>query len=615
VATAADHEPSFSSDVETVWRFAGSPGEFWSKFLAAAAPLVKGKAAMMMVRDRQDAATWKKIAPWPTAQDVQPLVEVESSLAESCLLNGYAWCSLSRNTSSPEPRAALAITLKSIEKQDDCIAVFMVPAASDEIYSDSIRALGILVHAPIAYQERQMLQQSRSDVGRFSSVLDLLTAVALEKKFVAMAMTCCNEIAARHRCDKVSLGWLEPDGYVHLQAISHTERFERKMDVVKKIEYAMEEAIDQDDELVWPAPKEAVTVSREHESNATSRGIAYICTLPLRITGKPVAAISCERQSAPFDEAELRLMRLSCDMVTPRLVDLKRRDRWIGARLREWVRESASQLVGVEHTWAKVTGIFVALLLGILIFGRMPYRVEGNFILRAEDAMVIPAMLDGYISQVAVEVGDRVAQSQDLLMLDNRELLLEEASAVADHQRYVREAEKSRAENKLADMQIALALSDQAKARLELIRQRLSRSRIQAPFDGIVVEGDLRERVGAPVRLGDPLFRIARMENLYVRMEVGEAQIHEVESGMGGRIAFVSQPQLKFPVRVTRVDPVAVGKDGKNIFTLRCEVVGTPGEWWRPGMSGIGKVEVGRRSILWIFTRRTMDFLRLKLWW
>jgi hypothetical protein len=32
-------------------------------------------------------------------------------------------------------------------------------------------------------------------------------------------------------------------------------------------------------------------------------------------------------------------------------------------------------------------------------------------------------------------------------------------------------------------------------------------------------------------------------------------------------------------------------------------------------MTGVAKIEAGRRSYLWIATHRLVDFLRLKLWW
>jgi hypothetical protein len=32
-------------------------------------------------------------------------------------------------------------------------------------------------------------------------------------------------------------------------------------------------------------------------------------------------------------------------------------------------------------------------------------------------------------------------------------------------------------------------------------------------------------------------------------------------------------------------------------------------------MSGIAKINAGRRNLAWIGTHRLVDFLRLKLWW
>jgi len=44
---------------------------------------------------------------------------------------------------------------------------------------------------------------------------------------MAAAMTFCNEIASRYRCDRVSLGWIK-GAYVRVQAVSHMERFRKK---------------------------------------------------------------------------------------------------------------------------------------------------------------------------------------------------------------------------------------------------------------------------------------------------------------------------------------------------------------------------------------------------
>ncbi len=250
-----------------------------------------------------------------------------------------------------------------------------------------------------------------------------------------------------------------------------------------------------------------------------------------------------------------------------------------------------------------------------MLFGRLPYRVEGSFILKTDDLAYMPAPFDGYIETVHVQVGDLVAPGDPLLTFDTRELLLEESTAIANQYRYKREAEKARAQNALADMRIAQALADQATAGLELVRYHLRHAEIKAPFNGIVVEGDLKELLGAPVRKGDVLFKLARLSNLYAELKIDERDVHEVTAEHVGEIAFVSQPDLKFPIAIERVDPIALPEEEGNVFVARAKLAGEIGQWWRPGMSGVAKIDVGSRNVLWILTHRTVDFLRLWLWW
>jgi multidrug resistance efflux pump len=328
-----------------------------------------------------------------------------------------------------------------------------------------------------------------------------------------------------------------------------------------------------------------------------------------------VGVVTCERQARPFAEADVRLIRAACDLCVRRLADLRKLDRWFGARLAEAVRAQLAKLVGFEHTWAKTVGALVSILLAVIVLGWAPYRVEAPFILQAEDAAYIPAPFGGYIGEVLVRPGEAVARGAPLLKLDTRDLLLEEAAASADVQRYQREADKARADDRLAEMRIATALADQARARLDLVRYRMEKSALVSPIDGVVAEGDLKDKIGSPVQQGDVLFRVVNTGRLYAELRVSETDIHEVRGGAGGFIAFASRPRLKFPVRVERVEPVAQPDRADNVFVVRCALEGAAEEWWRPGMSGVAKVRVGWRNIFWIYTHKTMDFLRLKLWW
>jgi hypothetical protein len=432
-------------------------------------------------------------------------------------------------------------------------------------------------------------------------------------RFVEMAMAFVNELAGQHNCERVSLGW-EKRGYVRVRAISHSDKFERKMQAVNDLEMAMEEAFDQDEEIYWPPLEGETLITRDHERFAENQKLKNICSVPMRVDGEPVGVMTLEWAGEPFLDEEIRLLRITADLASPRLADLHRRDRWFGARWATSTREFLAKIVGPEKTWAKILAIAGAVALGVLFFGGMNYRVEAPFLLRTENVAFLSAPYDGFISEVDAEIGDVFSKGERLLALDTRDLLLEEAAAAADLTRYLREEEKARARDELADMRIASARARQADVKLKSVRYHLSEAELLSPFDAFVVEGELKKRLRAPVQQGDILFRIARLDKLYVESKVDERDIHEVEMGAEVEIAFASQPKHKFPARVILIEPVATTADNNNVFIVRCELLEDPEKWWRPGMGGVSKIEAGHRTFFWIIFHRTIDFLRLFFW-
>jgi hypothetical protein len=74
-------------------------------------------------------------------------------------------------------------------------------------------------------------------------------------------------------------------------------------------------------------------------------------------------------------------------------------------------------------------------------------------------------------------------------------------------------------------------------------------------------------------------------------------------------------PDQKYPIIVETIDPVAISREEGNVFPVRCRFTKSPEVWWRPGMSGVSKINVGKRNVLWIITHRTVAFFRLLFWW
>ena len=603
--------------LERTRRFEGPPNEFWHAFVEGAVRLAGATFGLLMVRG-QRGEPWKSLSVWPSqrlstagAKDLRDRME---GIADLSTERGSAWEEGGKKASGQKDGLVLGVRLVLEEKDVVGVSVFYFENGSPNTMEEIATRLKLVADIPAAYQMGRMARQAKSDVVHFAEALDLLVLLNAEKRYLAAAMTFCNELASRYRSERVSLGWLK-GAYVRLQAVSHMERFEKKMDVVQSLEAAMEEAFDQDEEIVWPRPEGNLAVVKAHEAFSREQGSSYLVSLPIRVDDEAVGVATCERSSEPFSEEEVRGLRVLCDQSARRLSDLKRHDRWFGARLAISIKESLAKLLGVEHTFAKLLGLFVCAALAFLIFGQWSYRVEAPFMLKTDDVAFLPAAFDGYIDEVHVKVGDVVKVMGPLLTLDTRELLLEESTAIANQNRYAREAEKARAVNALADMKVAQALEEQATARLKMVRYHLDRAQVKAPFAGIVVEGDLKELQGAPVRKGDVLFKVARIEKMYAELKVDERDVHEVSQGASGEIAFVSRPDLKFPIRVERVDPVAVAEEEGNVFLVTCLFTEARVTWWRPGMSGVAKINVGKRNILWILTHRTIDFLRMWLWW
>ncbi len=597
-------------------QFTGPAKSFWPPFLSVVQRLTSADRLVLLARKPNE--PWRRLLDWPQESPPSRLMtEFLSQTDEAATLaaseNGCLR-PLDKATGATARSFILAVPLHLPAQPEQCVLAGLFSEMNELRAREAWLRLGLAAPTAETFQTQLASRQAKADVEKFACVLDLIALLGNERRFLATALALCNDIATKFNCDRVSLGWLE-HGYVRLRAISRTEKFDRQMAAAQALEVAMEEALDQDEEVGWPRWEGATVIARDHERFVKEQGAGHVFSLPLRSHEAPVAIVTCERLSAPFTETEWKQLRLVCDLATPRLADQQRQDRWFGARWTATLRENFAKVIGPEHTWAKALALLVTGLLAALFLLRVPYRVEGNFVLRSDETVFLTAPYEGYIDQVNARPGDKVGPGSPLLKLKTAELELDEEIAQADLNRFQREAEKARAAKSLAEMRISEAMAEQARARRDLARYRLGQASIVAPFDGVIIEGDLRERLGSPVKTAEVLFRVARTDKLYVEAEVNERDAHELLAVSAGEIAFVSQPRKKFPVRLVNLEQAAVAKEEANVFLARCALPAEAQAWWRPGMSGVCKFTVGKRRLFWILTHRTVDFLRLKLWW
>lgn len=556
---------------------------------------------------------WLVVARWPETGG-EPAEQLRSAeafapLAETALTQGV----ITAAASGPAGLSLIVLALETGEATDGCVLAVTLPLERAKALAETADLLRLAADTPLLYQRQRQLERTKRDIVYFSQALEVLTALNAHTRFLAVSMALTNEVATRFQATRVALGWLQ-EPYIRTQAVSGADRFEKKMEAVQRLEAAMEEARDQDEEIVFPPLPDLNQVTRDHEAYAKSEGVDRLVSVPIRVDGEVRGVLTLERATPSFTEDEVAGLRVLADQVARRLDELRRNDRWFGARWAIWWREYFSQWLGPRHTWSKVAAITGVLLVAIVFLVPVSYRVESPFLMRSDALAHLPAPYDGYLVEVLVRPGDVVTKGQTLARLDDSDLLIEESAAKAELQRYASEAEQAEANRQLADMRVALAMKAQAQARLELCRYRLARAVLRAPYDGVLIEGDLRERIGAPVRTGDVLMKVTQLAGLYIEMQVPERDIDLILASRTAEVAFASRPEETFAVEVVRIEPSAVPDRDGNRFIVRGKLTGNA-DWFRPGMSGIAKINAGKRNLAWIGTHRLVDFLRLKLWW
>lgn len=503
------------------------------------------------------------------------------------------------------------------------LAAFLVESNDEAVLAHSRERLELSISLLSLYEMRLTLQRRQFDLQRLRVSMETLSAVNEQDGAAGAAMAFCNEVAARWQCDRVGVGFLAGRS-VKLKALSHTEKVIRKMKLIQDIEATMEECLDQDVEITSPAPKDATFVSRSASELSRLHGPMAIVSLPLRRGGKVVGAVTAERpQDRPLTDDEIESLRLTCELCTARLHDLHESDRWVGAQAAGAMRKGLAVAIGSKHTWAKVAGIAVFAVLAFMFLVKGDFRANATFAFEAQQQRIVPAPFDGYIQDIHVEPGDVVVAGAKLGTLETSDLESELHRTHAERSAALIEAAKALNESKIAEHKIASAQAAKAAVQIELLERKISDATIVSPIDGTVISPDLTRRIGGHVQIGDPLFEVAPIQQLRAELSVPEDDIADViiafdkarQEGkqLRGELATEGRPGERIEFVVERINPVAEVEKQDNVFKVRVSLMEVH-SGMRPGAKGVARINVGRRTYAFIWTRKLVNWVRMKLW-
>ena len=216
--------------------------------------------------------------------------------------------------------------------------------------------------------------------------------------------------------------------------------------------------------------------------------------------------------------------------------------------------------------------------------------------------------IGGQLSVLAVQEGDLVEQGQLLLELWNKDLVAEKQLAASEVRSARAQAESARVQmetfsreakrlrnlfkidaiseetldkaNSLAETQAftyqaALAAAETKAARLDVLGAELERTRLLAPFPGIVAEihGELNEYItpSPPGIATLPAIELLDISCFYVTAPIDEVDAAKVVLGASGRVTLDAFGDKHFDARVRRIAPYVLDLE-KQARTVEVEL-------------------------------------------
>jgi len=236
-------------------------------------------------------------------------------------------------------------------------------------------------------------QKSLSQQEASNYTLKLMSVIHGYDNVHTAAIETVNQLADRLNCERVSIGFRR-GLTVQMEVLSHITDFDARTQLARRIEAAMEEALDQNTTMVHPSASEgqAKAVCRAHQELLNQRAAGSICTLPLPGRSGLIGALTLERSGTepPFDQETVAWCETLSRILGPALELKQREERPFWSKAAEALRDFTKSILGPSRLQLKLG------LAAVGIMGALIGVIEGDHRVTA------PAAIEGAVRQLLV---------------------------------------------------------------------------------------------------------------------------------------------------------------------------------------------------------------------
>jgi membrane fusion protein (multidrug efflux system) len=223
-------------------------------------------------------------------------------------------------------------------------------------------------------------------------------------------------------------------------------------------------------------------------------------------------------------------------------------------------------------------------------------RFDAVGTIEAVDAITVVSEIDALVRELPFREGAAIRKGELIAQLDDTQLQAEltRAQALLDQKKVTYNRVKGLADQAAISPQEfddAAAILKVAQADLAMIEARLSKTRIVAPFDGVV--GARRVSPGAFVRPGTAITDLAQLAELKVTFAAPERYFPELKRGAVVAVSTTAYPDFALNGTIEVVEPVVDQATRSARIIARVQ---NPDFKFRPGMSANISVVLSERD-------------------
>ena len=212
-------------------------------------------------------------------------------------------------------------------------------------------------------------------------------------------------------------------------------------------------------------------------------------------------------------------------------------------------------------------------------------KFEAVGTIEAKNAITVVAEIDAAVISLPFHEGDPISQGGLIAKLDDSQLKAEKqrAEALRDQAKASYDRVKSIVDQGAGapqDLDDAAAALKVAEANLAYAKARLAKTRITAPFDGIL--GSRRVSPGAFVRAGQEITNLTQIDEIRVLFSVPERFLGKLKTNSQVSVSTTAYPGYELQGKIDVIEPAL------DLETRSARVIArvkNPGGKFRPGMS------------------------------